>query len=363
MNLTTRTSPDTRTPDAPPPEEPGLLEARHRVERALARPRRHQLVLCGVLGVLLLGVAAARILLGDLHVSPAQFVAVLQGDQIPAVSFILMEVTLPRTVLGIVTGLAFGVAGAIFQTVLRNPLASPDIVGVNMGASAFAVTGIIVLGLDGAWVSLCAIVGALAVAAVTRWVAGPVAALRMVLVGVGLSAALGSVIQYLLTRADVWDVQVVLRWMTGGLAAANWATIGWTTPLVAALLLAVARSARDLRVAELGDQTAIGLGMQPRRPDLLLAIAVVLAAVAVAAVGPMAFVAFVSGPLARGLNGGRRSLTAAGLCGAIIVVAADYIGDYLLVDINFPAGVVTGAAGALFLLWLLSHSRTSGRPA
>jgi iron complex transport system permease protein len=332
-------------------------EARQRVDRALAAPRRRHRRVCLGIGVVLLGVGIARVLLGDMHISPGEFVRVLQGEQIPAVSFILTEITLPRTVLGVITGLAFGVAGATFQTVLRNPLASPDIIGVSMGASAFAVFGIIVLGLQGLPLSLCAVAGALLVAVITRSVAGTVTGMRIVLVGVGLAAGLSSVIQYLFTRADVWDVQVVLRWLTGGLSAANWPTITWAAPVIAALFLALAWCTRDLEVSELGPHTAVGLGMAPRRPELVLAAAVLLTAVAVAAVGPMAFVAFISGPLARGLNGGRRSLSAAGLIGATVVVAADYIGDYLLVDINFPAGVVTGAAGAIFLLWLMSRGR------
>lgn len=339
-----------------------VATARMRVDRAMAGPRRRHRQVCLGIGVVLLGVCIARVLLGDVHISPAEFVRVIvHGERIPTVSFILTEITLPRTVLGVITGAAFGVAGAAFQTVLRNPLASPDIVGVSMGASAFAVFGIIVLGLQGAALSLCAVAGALVISVVTRWVAGPIASMRVVLVGIGLAAALSSIIQYLCTRADVWDVQVVLRWLTGGLSAANWPTIAWAGPLTAVLLLAVAWCARDLKVSELGQQAAVGLGMASRRPELVLAAAVLLTAVAVAAVGPLAFVAFVSGPLARGLNGGRRSLTAAGLCGATVVVAADYVGDYLLVGINFPAGVVTGTAGAIFLLWLMSRGRLGRR--
>lgn len=330
---------------------------RDAVERALAGPRRRHLIVCVGVAAVLVGVGAARALLGDVHITPAQAIRALQGEHIPVVSFLLTEITLPRTVLGVLTGAAFGVGGALFQSVLRNPLASPDIVGVSMGASTGAVIGIVLLGLRGAPVSVLAVLGALAVAVLTRWVAGTAGSMRVVLVGVGVAAALGSVIQYLFTRADEWDAQVVLRWLTGSLGSASWSTIGWAAPLIAALLLLTVWAARDLPANELGADTAAGLGMGPRRPESLLLLGVLLTAVAVAAVGPMAFVAFLSGPLARALNAGRRSLTASALCGATVVVGADYVGDYLLVDVNFPAGVVTGTAGALFLLWLLGRGR------
>ena len=103
--------------------------------------------------------------------------------------------------------------------------------------------------------------------------------------------------------------------------------------------------------------------MAPRRTDLLLALGVVLTALAVAATGPIAFVAFAAGPIARALNGGRMTLAGAALVGAVVCVAADYAGDYLLADINFPVGVVTGATGAPFLLWLLASGRTGRRAA
>lgn len=325
------------------------------VDRALARPRRRHLGVCVGLAAVLVGVGIARTLLGDVHISPVDAVRVLQGERIPVVSFLLTEITFPRTVLGMLTGAAFGVGGALFQTVLRNPLASPDIVGVSMGASTGAVLGIVLFGLRGAPVSVLAVLGAVGVAALTRWVAGAAGSMRVVLVGVGVAAALGSVIQYLFTRADEWDAQVVLRWLTGSLGAATWPTIAWVTPLIAGLLVLTAWTARDLPANELGADAAAGLGMARWRPEAMLGLAVLLTAVGVAAVGPMAFVAFLSGPLARALNAGRRSLTASALCGATVVVGADYVGDYLMADINFPAGVVTGAAGALFLLWLLGR--------
>jgi iron complex transport system permease protein len=194
-------------------------------------------------------------------------------------------------------------------------------------------------------------------------VAGADTGFRLVLVGVGLAAAMQSVIQYVFTRADEYDAHVVLRWLTGSVSGADWPTIRMLALILLALLPLTAVLTRTLRVTELGEDAAAGLGVPRSRTDLLLLLAVALTAVGVAAAGPVAFVAFLAGPIARALNGGRTTLGGAGLTGAIIVVAADYVADYLLTDINFPAGVVTGACGAPFLLWLLASGRTGRRAA
>ena len=331
------------------------------VRTARRRPaRRHRLVIGG-LSLVLFSAFAARVLLGDFTFTIPDFFRILFGEEIPGASFILMESKLPRAVLGVLVGVAFGVGGAIFQTTLRNPLASPDIIGVSLGASAAAVFAIVALDQSGTSVSVAAIVGALGIAVVVRLVAGPGAGFRLVLVGIGVAAALLSVIQYLFTRADVYDAQLVLRWLTGSVSGADWPTIRLLALFLLVLLPVMVWLARSLRITELGDDAAAGLGVTPRRTDIVLLMAVVLTAVGVAAAGPIAFVSFLAGPIARALNGGRTTLLGAALVGATVVVAGDYVADYLLADINFPVGVVTGAFGAPFLLWLLARGRTGRR--
>ena len=322
--------------------------------------RRARLVVAG-LSLLLQVVFAARVLLGDFTFTIPDFFRILFGEEIPGASFILVESKLPSAVLGLLVGVAFGVGGAIFQTTLRNPLASPDIIGVSLGASAAAVFAIVALDQSGTSVSVAAIVGALGIAAVVRLVAGQGAGFRLVLVGIGVAAALLSVIQYLFTRADVYDAQLVLRWLTGSVSGADWPTIQLLALFLLVLLPVMVWLARSLRITELGDDAAAGLGVTPRRTDIVLLMAVVLTAVGVAAAGPIAFVSFLAGPIARALNGGRTTLLGAALVGATVVVAGDYVADYLLADINFPVGVVTGAFGAPFLLWLLARGRTGRR--
>jgi len=330
-----------------------------RAARAVPR-RRLALVLTG-LGVALAGAFTVRVLLGDFTITVPDFVRILAGADLPGASYILLESKLPRAVLGVLAGAAFGVGGAIFQCVLRNPLASPDVLGVGLGASAAAVFAIVTLDRAGPAVSLAAVAGALAVAVVVRMVAGDATGHRLVLTGVGLAAALSSLIQYLFTRADVHDAQLALRWLTGSLNGVDWPTIRLLVAALLVLLPPITLLARSMRVAELGADAATALGVPPRRTDALLALAVVLTATAVAAAGPVAFVSLLAGPIARGLNGGRTTLIGAGLVGAVIVVGADYAAAYLLGGVDFPVGVVTGALGAPFLLALVATGRTGRR--
>ncbi|HET7327593.1 MAG TPA: iron ABC transporter permease [Nocardioidaceae bacterium] len=335
--------------------------ATERVRRARRGPLRRRRLMVTALCLVLLLVFAARVLLGDFTFTVPDFFRILFGAEIPGASYILMENKLPRAVLAVLVGLAFGAGGAIFQTTLRNPLASPDIIGVSVGASAAAVVTIVIFGAGGVAVSVAAVVGAIGIAVLVRLVAGPATGYRLVLVGVGVAAALQSVIQYVFTRADEYDAQLVLRWLTGSVSGAAWPTVRLLTLILAALLPVLVWLSRSLRITELGHDAAHGLGVPRSRTDALLLLAVVLTACGVAAAGPVAFVAFLAGPIARALNGGRATLVGAGLTGAIIVVGADYIADYLLADINFPVGVVTGALGAPFLLWLLASGRAGRR--
>jgi iron complex transport system permease protein len=333
------------------------------VRAARAVPRRRRRLVVSGLGLVLAAAFAARVLLGDFTITVPDFVRILAGADLPGASYILMESKLPRAVLGVLAGAAFGVSGAIFQGSLRNPLASPDVLGVSLGASAAAVFVIVTLDRAGPAVSVAAVAGALAVAVLVRVVAGGTTGHRLVLAGVGLAAALSSLIQYLFTRADVHDAQLALRWLTGSLNGVDWPTIRLLAVVLLVLLPAVALLVRSMRVAELGADAAAALGIAPRRTDSLLALAVLLTATAVAAAGPIAFVSLLAGPIARGLNGGRTTLAGAGLVGAVIVVGADYAADYLLGGVNFPVGVVTGALGAPFLLALVATGRTGRRVA
>lgn len=311
------------------------------------------------LAVALIALFWLRVLGGDYTITFGDFWRIVLGKQIPGASFILTESKLPRACESVLVGVALGVGGAIFQTTLRNPLASPDVIGVSMGASAVAVLGIVVWSASGWGLAALALVGAVGTALLVRSLAGNGAGQRLVLVGVTAAAGLSAVIQYLFTRADVYDAQLALRWMTGSVSDASWPTIRVLAVVLVVLLPATALAARSARALELGDEVAAGLGVGQRRADVLLLCAVLLVAAATAAAGPVAFVAFVAGPIARALNGGRVTFVGAALVGGAVTIAADYVGAYAFHDVNLPVGVVTGAFGAPFLLWLLTASRRS----
>lgn len=319
--------------------------------------RRYRLVLAGLV-VALVAAFAVNVLLGDYTYTVPDFFRILLGQDIPVASYLLMESKLPRAVLAVLVGVCFGAGGAIFQVTLRNQLASPDVVGVTWGASAAGVFAVLVLHLRGSSVSVAAAVGAVAVAVLIRWAGGAVGGHRLVLVGVATTAALASVIHYLLSRASIWDVQVALQWLAGSLHAADWPTVRIVAICLAVLLVPLVVLTRSLRATQLGDDLGTGLGTRRETSDLLLLVGVLLVAVAVAACGPIAFVSFMAGPISRALNAGRATILGAALTGAVLVLAADFVGHYLVGDIVVPVGVLTGAIGAPFLLWLLSRGAT-----
>lgn len=333
------------------------------VRRARRGPRRRHRAVVGGLAALGVAAFAVNVLLGDYTYTVPDFFRILLGEEIPVASYLLMESKLPRAVLGVLVGLCLGAGGAVFQVTLRNPLASPDIVGVTWGASAAAVLAAITFGLRGTPVAAAAVAGAIAVAVLIRAAGGAVGSQRLVLVGVAVTAGLASFVQYLLSRASIWDVQVALQWLAGSLHGADWAAVRAVAASCLVLLPPLALLTRSLRVTQLGDELAAGLGASRRDAELLLLLAVLLVAIAVAASGPVAFVAFMAGPTARALNGGRPTIAGAALVGVVLVLAADFVGHYLIGDLTVPVGVLTGACGAPFLLWLLARGTSRRSPA
>lgn len=318
--------------------------------RAVARTSRLPRLITSLLvaGVLLLAVVT---LVWDGRA--AELLGVLRGED----SFVILRLRLPRVILAVEVGIAFALAGALFQTVLRNDLASPDILGISGGASLAGASALLLFGLSGALVSVWAFAGALIVALAIAMLAwrGGMSGHRFVLIGVGISFVVNSGIGYLLTRAEADDVRSALVWMVGSIGTPAWSQLGILTIALAALLPLVALAAPRLRVLQLGDDVAGGLGVRVTSARLaILALAVALAAVATAAAGPVAFVAFVSAPIARRLLPGLALLPAA-MVGAIVVLAAEFVAQNLG-TFEAPVGLVTGAIGAPYLLWLLATS-------
>lgn len=327
-----------------------------------ARVRRARLV-TGVLALTVIGLLFVSLMVGKTFYPLGDVLRVLSGQTVPGTSFTVGELRLPRAATALLTGAAFGLAGVTFQSLLRNPLASPDIIGISWGASASAVGAIVVFGLTGPAVSVAALVGALlTVGAVYGLsIAGGFAGTRLILIGIGVAAMLSSLVSYVLAKASQWDVAAALQWLTGSLADASWPQLVPLAAAMAVLLPALVVNSRNLAVLTLGDDSAAGLGTRVDAARLVFILgAVLLLAFATAAAGPISFVAFMSGPIAVRLVGpGSSPLIPSALVGSTLVLAGDLVGQYALGH-RYPVGVVTGVLGAPFLIYLLIRVNRAG---
>lgn len=316
-----------------------------------------------VLGAALAATAALSLMIGETFHTPAEVAAVLGGRHVPGASFAVGELRLPRTALAVLAGASFGMSGVVFQTMLRNQLASPDIIGIADGAGAAGVVAIVFFHLNQAAVSGFALTAGLLVAAgiYVLSLRGRFVGTRLILIGIGVAALLQSVVTYSLSKAASWDLPTATRWLTGSLNSASWqwvAPVAVTLMVVAPLLIL---SGHRLSVLHMGTDLATGLGVPVAVTRVAVIVgAVALIAVATAACGPVAFVAFMSGPVAlRLVGGGSSPIIPSALVGALLVLTADLVGQFAL-DTRYPVGVVTGLLGAPYLIHLLIRSRRTG---
>jgi iron complex transport system permease protein len=341
-------------------------EARTTLERVLdgrvrrVRGRRRVIL---ALVALILTMVVVSLMVGQTFYSITDVTRVVLGQDVAGASFTVGRLRLPRVALAVVAGLSFGIGGVAFQTMLRNPLASPDIIGISAGASAAAAFAIVILGLSGGAVSVVAIVVGLGVAVVIYLLAfkGGGGGTRLILIGIGVAAMLDSVTAYVISRAGQWDLQEALRWLTGSLNGASWQQVAPALLALVVLAPMLLGQSRNLASLQLGDDTAAALGVRVERSRLtVLVTAVGLIAFATAAAGPIAFVAFLSGPIAARIVGPRGSLLLpSALVGAALVLLADLCGQYAF-GTRYPVGVVTGVLGAPYLVYLIVRTNRAG---
>lgn len=283
------------------------------------------------------------------------------GDQ--TAEFVVFEFRLPRVLAALVVGACLGVAGAQFQTLTRNPLGSPDIIGLTQGAATGAVLVLLLFGEENVAVPLGAIVVGLLTAALMYLLAWRRGApgMRLVLIGVAVSAILESVTAYLLIQADIFEAQAAHVWLVGSLAATTWSELTLLLVGAAVLLPLAGLLIRPLDQLSLGDEAARGVGVRVERTRLgVTATAVGLAAVSVAAVGPIAFVALAAPQLARRLAASPgAAVVPSALMGAALLAAADIVARLLPLPSQPPVGVVTGGLGGCYLAWLLWREHRS----
>ncbi|MET3861438.1 iron complex transport system permease protein [Dietzia sp. 2505] len=366
-NAATSNSPATTAPAPNSPATGTLITARpasvELITRGRRSRRRRRVIVMAALALVAAALFAASLMVGRTFYPPADVLGVILGRDVAGASFTVGRLRLPRAVLAVLTGVCFGIGGVTFQTMLRNPLASPDIIGISTGASAAAAFAIVVLGLGGAQVSAFAIVMGIAVAVAIYLLAyrGGVVGTRLVLIGIGTAAMLNAATNYILKTAPQWELQEAMRWITGSLNGASWSQV--QPVLVACLVFApvLLLKSRDLSMLRLGDDTASALGVRTELTRIMLIVAAVgLIAFATAAAGPIAFVAFLSGPIAARLVGPHGSpLVPAALVGVILVLGADLVGQYAFGS-RYPVGVITGVLGAPYLIYLIARSNRTG---
>lgn len=310
-------------------------------------------VTAGLLALLGL-LALAGLSWGRTPLSPAEVAAALTNAD-DANAFVVQVLRLPRLALAAAVGAALGLSGALLQSVVRNPLASPDIVGLTGGASAAAVLAI-ASGAVGVAVDAAALAGGLGAAATVFLLSGRgVAGTRFVVIGVGMAFFAQGVLGYGLTRASLTEARSAFFWLVGSVGTAPWADVTRVSVVLGGVVVGLLLARRPLSALALDDDTARAIGARPvaARVGAILA-STLLAAVAVAVAGPIAFVAFLSGPVARGLRGRGPALVVAALVGATVVVAADLVATHALPGaLQPPVGLVTGAIGAPVLVWIL----------
>ncbi|QXT64308.1 iron chelate uptake ABC transporter family permease subunit [Tessaracoccus palaemonis] len=316
-------------------------------------------VLVAVLIVLILAVGAFALTLGDYDIPVGQVLAALTGRATdPLAGWFVTGVRLPRVLTALLVGAALGVSGGVFQTISGNPLGSPDIIGFTTGASTGALLTIVALGGSQAGTTVGALVGGLATAVLVyllSWRAG-VTGFRLVLVGIGVSAALHAANTLLVARAELRVAQTAQQWLSGSLNASTWEGLALLGLSLLILCPFVVWSFRGLALLPLGDDLSRGLGVPVERLRLVAVLAAVaLVSVATATTGPIAFVALAAPHVARRLaHTAGPGLFCAALTGALLVLVSDVLAQRLFAPTQLAVGVVTGALGGVYLIVLLA---------
>lgn len=302
---------------------------------------------------------------GDFPIPAGDVLRTLLGEGDAGQELIVNELRLPRVLVGLLVGASLGLGGALFQSISRNPLGSPDVLGLSQGATAGALVVIVLFSGDAGHVALGAFVGGLVTGLaiyVLAWKRG-VHGYRLVLVGIGVSAIATAVNGYLITKADLVDAARAVVWMTGSLNGRDWEQV-WPLLIMCAILVPlVLGNARALRMTEMGDDVSYALGVSVERVRLLLMVsAVLLTAGATAAAGPVGFVALSAPQLAKRLTRSPGPNLVPSMCmGATLLIVADWASQRAFGADQLPVGVVTGVLGGVYLLWLLVTERKAGR--
>jgi iron complex transport system permease protein len=304
---------------------------------------------------------------GEYPITPIAVVRTLLGlpTNNPDYAFVIYTLRLPRVIIAVLVGIGLAIAGTILQGLTRNPLAAPEIIGVEAGAGLAAVTLIVLFpGIPILVLPIAAFAGAFIAALLVyllAWEQGS-SPIRLILVGVGVGAIAAALTSLLITFGNIYDVSQALVWLAGSVYGRSWEHIQALLPWLIVFVPLSLLLARELNPLSLGDEIARGLGSWVEwQRGLLLITCVALAAASVASAGTIGFVGLMSPHLARQLVGTSHEglISTAALVGGLIVVLADLLGRSLFAPIELPCGVVTAAVGAPYFLYLLYRNRNA----
>ncbi|MFC8451033.1 FecCD family ABC transporter permease [Kitasatospora sp. NPDC057223] len=365
MNTSTAVHRPADTPQSPPAAtRPVPLHAVRLPAGRSLRWHPRATAVCGLLLVALLGAVVWTLTVGDFPLPVSGVLDVLTGGGTRGQRYIVMEVRLPRLLTALLVGAAMGLAGALFQTLARNPLGSPDVIGFTVGSATGALAVILVIGGSAAVVAGGAVVGGLLTALLVYLLSrrGGTQGYRLVLVGIGVSSLLSSLNAYLIARASFSDAQSAAVWLTGSLNARGWEHCGPMAAVLTVLLPAALLLGRPLRMLEMGDDVASSLGIPAERIRIwLVLVGVGLTAAATAAAGPIPFVALIAPQAVRRLTRATGpNLLGSALTGAVLLAVSDIAAQRLLAPTQLPVGVLTGLVGGCYLVWLIARQWRTG---
>jgi iron complex transport system permease protein len=331
------------------------------VEQVRAQAHRRWMWVLAGAGVAVVVVVALSLSIGDYPLSLGQVWTTLGGGGSKIESYVVFQVRAPRLAMALLAGAALGMAGAVLQGLLRNPLASPDLLGISGGSGVAAVFALLVLGATGPVLTLWAFAGGILVAALLLFAGRSASSggYRLILAGIGVAFLASATTNYLMVTTQIEKAQTALLWLVGSLSSTPWWQVVTLIVIFVVSIPLLVASARWLPLHQMGSPAATSLGVPPRVVQpLAVAVAVLLTSSTAAFIGPVSFVALCAPAIARPLlRHGAVGIGTSALIGATILASADLIAQFAIPGLQLPVGVVTGALGAAFLLWLLATSK------
>ncbi|WP_399131295.1 FecCD family ABC transporter permease [Streptomyces sp. ITFR-16] len=331
---------------------------------AALRVDRRAVLVCAAMALAVAALGVLTLATGSIQLAPARVLAALLDPEAdPRDRLVVVDWRLPRLLFAIVCGAALAVSGALFQSLTRNPLGSPDVIGFASGSYAGASVVMLVLGTaDYLAVASGSLIGGALTALLVYLLAyrGGLAPFRLIIVGIAVGAFLGSFTSMLLLSVNPQQAMLAATWGAGSLSGLGFEQLRLTAAVFVVLLICSAAVARPLVQLELGDDAAVALGVRAQRTRLAATLTgVALTALVTAAVGPISFIALAAPQIAQRLTRSPTTvrIVPAALTGAAVLTGADFIAQ----RVDLPVGIVTVCVGGAYLAWLLARRYTGRR--